>query len=226
MLNLSSGLRVACFHASPACRTCRSAPGRRRCKPGLLRALPDRGRGPAPLGRPCGPQHPLHSPVRASTRRRGGGSALPPDPAGGGAAWQRRPRPNPCGGVRNHPAIARKDPGNAATCRCGASAGLRGPRSPAVHPGWMPEHAAVEPDLTWSHAAHATAGLIRRYPGMELAPTYRVLRHQRHAAASLDLAMRTTSPASLALLIDTAVESHRQTCEARHETYATKTERR
>lgn len=60
---------------------------------------------------------------------------------------------------------------------------------------------------------------------MELAPTYRALRHQRHAAASIELAMRTESPASLALLIDTAIESLRQTYQARRETYAIKSAR-
>ena len=49
---------------------------------------------------------------------------------------------------------------------------------------------------------------------VELAPSYRALRHRRQVADSLDLAMKTKAAASLALLIDTAIESQQQAAEA------------
>lgn len=45
---------------------------------------------------------------------------------------------------------------------------------------------------------------------MELAPAYRVLRHRRQLAQSIDLALKAQAPASVALLIDTAIESQQQ----------------
>lgn len=45
---------------------------------------------------------------------------------------------------------------------------------------------------------------------MKLSPKYRAERHRRDAADSVALAMKTHGERSLALLIDTAIESRRQ----------------
>jgi hypothetical protein len=49
---------------------------------------------------------------------------------------------------------------------------------------------------------------------MELAPPYRAKRHRRHASDSIDLAMKSRSPAARALFIDTAIESQEMASEA------------
>jgi hypothetical protein len=49
---------------------------------------------------------------------------------------------------------------------------------------------------------------------MELAPRYRAERHRRQARESLALAMEAHEQRSLALLIDTAIESNRLAREA------------
>ena len=49
---------------------------------------------------------------------------------------------------------------------------------------------------------------------MELAPSYRARRHRQQVRDSIMLAMKTDAPASVALLIDTAIEAQRQAAEA------------
>jgi hypothetical protein len=49
---------------------------------------------------------------------------------------------------------------------------------------------------------------------MELAPLYRARRHRRHVADSISLALKAETPNSLALLIDTAIESQQMAHEA------------
>ncbi|MCW3798293.1 hypothetical protein OMW55_10815 [Sphingomonas sp. BN140010] len=52
---------------------------------------------------------------------------------------------------------------------------------------------------------------------MDLAAKYRAERHRRAAEDSLKLAMRASGEGSLALLIDTAIESRRQARESERE---------
>ncbi len=52
---------------------------------------------------------------------------------------------------------------------------------------------------------------------MELSAKYRAERHRRAAEDSLKLAMRASGERSLALLIDTAIESRRQASAAERE---------
>lgn len=57
---------------------------------------------------------------------------------------------------------------------------------------------------------------------MELSPRYRAERHRAHVHDSLTLAMKTSQPQSLAMLIDTAIESRRMAVEAEAEIQRTK----
>ena len=52
---------------------------------------------------------------------------------------------------------------------------------------------------------------------MELTPRYRAQRHRAHVKDSLTLAMKTQQQRSLAMLIDTAIESRRKAAEAERE---------
>jgi hypothetical protein len=52
---------------------------------------------------------------------------------------------------------------------------------------------------------------------MELSPPYRAKRFRAHERDSLTLAMKTSQPRSLAMLIDTAIECHRKAVEAEQE---------
>lgn len=52
---------------------------------------------------------------------------------------------------------------------------------------------------------------------MELTPRYRARRHREHLRDSLTLAMKTAHPRSLAMLIDTAIESRAKAVEAERE---------
>jgi hypothetical protein len=52
---------------------------------------------------------------------------------------------------------------------------------------------------------------------MELSPRYRARRHRAVANDSLTLAMKTQQQRSLAMLIDTAIESRRKAAEAERE---------
>jgi hypothetical protein len=56
---------------------------------------------------------------------------------------------------------------------------------------------------------------------MELAPTYRAARHRRQAIESLELAMKAHNERSLALLIDTAIESCGKAKQAEREAQST-----
>ena len=58
---------------------------------------------------------------------------------------------------------------------------------------------------------------------MELTPQYRARRHRAHVDDSLSLAMKTHQQRSLAMLIDTAIESCRKAAEAEQEVQATRT---
>ncbi len=57
---------------------------------------------------------------------------------------------------------------------------------------------------------------------MELTPRYRARRHRAHVNDSLTLAMKTRQQRSLAMLIDTAIESCRKATEAEREVDATR----
>lgn len=52
---------------------------------------------------------------------------------------------------------------------------------------------------------------------MELSPRFRAHRYRAHARDSLTLAMKTAHPRSLAMLIDTAIESRAKALEAERE---------
>lgn len=52
---------------------------------------------------------------------------------------------------------------------------------------------------------------------MELSPQYRARRFRTHERASIELAMKTRQLRSLAMLIDTAIESHQKAVEAERE---------
>lgn len=52
---------------------------------------------------------------------------------------------------------------------------------------------------------------------MELSPQYRAARFRQQVRDSLDLALKASNPRSLALLIDTAIESRRQEAAAEGE---------
>ena len=52
---------------------------------------------------------------------------------------------------------------------------------------------------------------------MELSPTYRARKYREHLRDSLTLAMKTANPRSLAMLIDTAIESRAKAVEAERE---------
>ncbi|WP_205481109.1 hypothetical protein [Sphingomonas arenae] len=52
---------------------------------------------------------------------------------------------------------------------------------------------------------------------MELSPQYRARRFRTHERDSIELAMKTRQTRSLAMLIDTAIESHQKAVEAEQE---------